>query len=67
VKIDDEEFEGQVLDGATSLHASGVPCAIESHPPRLTLSGDTAAAVHARLTEHGYIGADRPPRSRSIA
>jgi FkbM family methyltransferase len=33
VKIDVEGFEGQVLDGATSLLASGVPCVIEIHPP----------------------------------
>jgi FkbM family methyltransferase len=54
VKIDVEGFEGQLLDGATNLLATGVPCVIEVHPPQLTLSGDTAAAVHARLTEHGY-------------
>ncbi|MGH2398090.1 MAG: FkbM family methyltransferase [bacterium] len=54
VKIDVEGFEAQVLDGATGLLASGVPCVIEIHPPQLTLSGDSAEAVQARLMAHGY-------------
>ena len=43
-----------MLDGATRPLACGVPCVIEIHPPQLTLSGDTAAAVQTRLTGHGY-------------
>ena len=54
VKVDVEGFEGQVLDGATRLLASGVPCVIEIHPAQLMLSGDTSAAVQARLRGHGY-------------
>lgn len=54
MKVDVEGFEGRVLDGAARLLAGGVPCVLELHPRQLSLSGDSADAVSARLIDHGY-------------